>query len=173
MAGKKHKVDIRDMSDAESRAAQKDFDSLPAPRRKIRAYFDADIPVGVAERVRKTLRWDVLSVQEHPQLSKRDDGFHYANAKKLGRILFTLDKDFLDDRRFPLRQSPGVYVLGAKQGDPDDIFHAVRVAGMTLTVAYRKVPSLYLQTKVSMTLEGIRMRYITRDSKVHELFSPH
>jgi predicted nuclease of predicted toxin-antitoxin system len=130
-------------------------------------------PVVVAERIRKTLRWDVLSAQEEPTLRNRDDQFHYANARKLKRIFFTLDKDFLDDRRFPLHQSPGVYILHAKHDDTNDIYHAIYAASMTLTEAYRKIPEFYVGSKVEMTLEGQRLRYITKDSEVHELFSPH
>ena len=127
----------------------------------------------IVERVRRSLRWDVLSVQQKRKLSNQEDEFHYANARKLNRILFTLDKDFLDDRRFPLRQSPGVYVLNARQDDPDDIYHAVVVADRSLTEAYRKIPDFHLQSKVLITVEGQRIRYITRESEVHELFAPY
>lgn len=90
---KKHKVRLHDIPEAERRDAVKNFDSIPLPRRKIRAYFDADIPVSVAERVRTKLHWDVLSTQEQADLRSRDDEFHCGHARKLKRILFTLDKD--------------------------------------------------------------------------------
>lgn len=159
---KKHKVHLHDIPDAERRDAVKAFDAIPMSRRKVRAYFDADIPVSVAERVRTNLRWEVLSAQEQAELRSRDDEFHYENARKLKRILFTLDKDFLDDHRFPLHQSPGVFVLQAKQDDPDDIFQAIHVAAMTLTEAYRKIRGFHLQMKVSMTLEGVTSPLIAR-----------
>lgn len=155
------------------RDAVRDLDSIPKSRRKVRAYFDADIPASVAERIRKKLRWDVLCAQEQAQLRNRDDEFHYANARKLGRLLFTLDKDFLDDRRFPLRTSPGLYVLCANQNDPDEIFHAVSLAAMMLTDTYRRLPAVYLGTKVLLTLEGQRIRYTTMDSEIHELIAPY
>lgn len=170
---KKHKVHLHDIPDAERRDAVKNFDAIPTSRRKVRAYFDADIPSSVAERVRTKLHWDVLSAQEQAELRNRDDQFHYQNARKLTRILFSLDKDFLDDRRFPLHESPGVFVLQARQDDADDIFHAIHVAAMTLTEAYRKIRGFHLQMKVNMTLEGQRIRYITNDSKVRELLAPH
>src|SRR5215467_5825864 len=98
---RKHKTDIRDISQTRIRKAMRNFNAIPKSRRKIRAYFDANIPASVAERIRKKLKWDVLSVQENANLRNRDDEFHYANARKLNRIIFTLDGDFLDDRRFP------------------------------------------------------------------------
>ncbi len=149
----------------------RDFDAIVSSRRKIRADFDANIPAGVAEQVRTKLRWDVLSVQEQPKLTKQEDEFHFANARKLNRLLFTLDKDFLTIAGFPLHQSPGVFVLHARQDAPDDIYAAVWVASRQLTDAYRKLPDFHLRSKVFLTLEGQRIRYITRESEVHELFS--
>jgi predicted nuclease of predicted toxin-antitoxin system len=169
----KKKLNLRELAADKVREAVRDFDAIPSPRRKVRAYLDENIPLSVAERVRTNLRWDVLSVQEEPDLRNQEDKFHYANAKRLGRILFTLDRDFLDDRRFPLHQSPGVFVVSARQDDADDIFFAVWVVSRHLDEAYRKLPELHLQTKVLVTPEGQRLRYITRESEVHELFAPY
>jgi predicted nuclease of predicted toxin-antitoxin system len=160
--GKRHKVHIDDLSSEERRSAVREFDAIPSSRRKVRAYFDANIPASVAERVRAKLHWDVLSAQEEPNLRNRDDQFHFASARQMGRILFTLDKDFLDDRRFPLRESPGTYILSAQQDNEDDIFYAIVVASATLTRAYRKIPDLFSQSKIAVTLEGQRVRYIQR-----------
>jgi predicted nuclease of predicted toxin-antitoxin system len=163
---------VDDVPDAEYRKVVEEFGAITGPRRKIRAYFDANIPASVGERARARLRWDVLSVQEHPNLASQEDEFHYTNARKLKRILFTLDRHFLDDRRFPLRQSPGVYVLTAAQDSPDEIFWALWFANRMLWEMYRKVPTLHLGTKVLLTPEGERIRYITRESEIHELFAP-
>jgi len=45
----------------ESKQALKEWKQITSVRRKLRAYFDADIPASVAERVRSQLGWDVLS----------------------------------------------------------------------------------------------------------------
>lgn len=142
-------------------------------RLKIRAYLGKDIPAGVAERVRASLHWNVLSVQEEPDLRSREDAFHYANARKLKRVMFTLDNDFLDDHRFPLRQSPGLYVLSARQDDPDDIYAGIVVVNQYLDEAYRRSPTLHLQSKAIVTSEGQRIRFITREREVRELFAAH
>jgi predicted nuclease of predicted toxin-antitoxin system len=171
--GKRHKFNINELAPEERRAAVREYDAMPSTRRKVRAYFDANIPASVAERIRTKLHWDVLSAQENPDLRNRDDEFHYSHAKQLQRILFSLDRDFLSDRRFPLRESPGLCVLEAKQDDEDDIFYAIVVASATITGAFRKLPDLFMQSKMLITSEGERLRYITKDSKIHELFSPH
>jgi hypothetical protein len=84
-------------------------DLVQAPR----VYVDANVPMGVVAAMRGRLRWDVLFVIEHDDLRRAPDHQHYARAREFGRTLITLDRDFLDDRRFPPAESPGVIVCSA------------------------------------------------------------
>ena len=77
----------------------------------------------------------------------------------------------MDDRRYPLRKSPGVIVLSTSN-DVDDIFFAVEAAALSLFEAYRKVPEFGRQMKTTMNLEGYRIRFITKSSDVVELVVP-
>jgi hypothetical protein len=63
--------------------------------------------------MRQKLQWDVLFVLEHDDLRRAPDGEHYRRARQLRRTLITLDRDYLDDRRFPPSESGGVLVLTA------------------------------------------------------------
>jgi hypothetical protein len=63
--------------------------------------------------MRTTLSWDVLFVIEHDDLRRARDGEHYRLARQLRRTLITLDRDYLDDRKFPPERSGGVVVLMA------------------------------------------------------------
>lgn len=78
-----------------------------------RIYADANLPAGVVAFMRQELRWDVLFVVEHDDLRRARDLEHYRRALDFGRTLITLDRDFFDDLRFPLADSPGVVVLSA------------------------------------------------------------
>lgn len=78
-----------------------------------RVYADANIPNGTVGFMRETLRWDVLFVLEHDDLRRAPDLHHYRLARQLGRTLLTLDRDYIDDRRFPPCESPGVIVFSA------------------------------------------------------------
>lgn len=78
-----------------------------------RIYADANLPNGVVLFMRETLRWDVLFVIEHDDLRRAPDVEHYRLARQLGRTLVTLDRDYLDDRRFPPAAGAGVIVLAA------------------------------------------------------------
>ena len=78
-----------------------------------RVYVDANVPAGLVAFMRDHLKWDVLFVIEHDDLRRARDGEHYRLAKQLRRTLITLDRDYLDDRRFPPEESPGVIVMMA------------------------------------------------------------
>jgi hypothetical protein len=78
-----------------------------------RVYADANVPAGIVTFMREKLRWDVLSVMEHPELRRARDTEHYRLARQLRRTLVTLDRDYLDDGQFPPAQGAGVLVLSA------------------------------------------------------------
>ena len=78
-----------------------------------RLYVDANVPAGLVGYMRERLLWDVLFVIEHDDLRRERDGEHYRLARQLGRTLLTLDRDYLDDRKFPPEESGGVLVLSA------------------------------------------------------------
>jgi hypothetical protein len=73
------------------------------------------MPAGLVTFMRNELQWDVLFVIEHDDLRRARDGEHYRLARQLRRTLITLDRDYLDDRKFPPRESGGVLVLTAPQ----------------------------------------------------------
>ena len=78
-----------------------------------RIYVDANVPAGLVAYMRSKLGWDALFVIEHEDLRRARDGDHYRLAKQLRRTLITLDRDYLDDRKFPPSESAGVLVLTA------------------------------------------------------------
>lgn len=78
-----------------------------------RVYVDANVPAGLVAFMRRDLGWDVLFVIEHDDLRRARDGEHFQLARELRRTLLTFDRDYLDDRAFPPRESGGVLVLSA------------------------------------------------------------
>jgi hypothetical protein len=76
-----------------------------------RVYADANMPSGVVEYMRARLGWDVLFVIEHDDLRRAPDVEHFRLARQLGRTIVTLDRDYVDDRRFPPDQTAGVIVF--------------------------------------------------------------
>ena len=76
-------------------------------------YADANIPAPLVGFMRDRLRWDVLHVVDEPDWRRATDLAHFVRARDLHRTLLTLDHDFLDHRRFPPADGPGVIVLSA------------------------------------------------------------
>jgi uncharacterized protein DUF5615 len=82
-----------------------------SPRPRI--YADANVPAGLVAYMRAHLGWDVLFVLEEDTLRRAPDTAHYRLAQQLRRTLVTLDRDYLDDRRFPPSEGCGVLVIHA------------------------------------------------------------
>ena len=78
-----------------------------------RIYADANVPAGLVSYMRTRLDWDVLFVIEDEELRRAPDLKHYRLAQQLHRTLITMDRDYLDDRRFPPKESGGVLVIQA------------------------------------------------------------
>jgi hypothetical protein len=82
-----------------------------SPRPRI--YADANVPAGIVAYMRARLDWDVLFVIEEDELRRAPDAKHYRLAHQLRRTLVTMDRDYLDDRRFPPAEGGGVLVMHA------------------------------------------------------------
>ena len=78
-----------------------------------RIYADANVPAGLVAYMRLRLQWDVLFVVEEDTLRRAPDLKHYRLAQQLRRTLVTMDRDYLDDRRFPPVEGSGVLVINA------------------------------------------------------------
>ena len=78
-----------------------------------RIYADANVPAGIVTFMREKLGWDVLFVMDHPDLRRARDIEHFRLARQLRRTLVTLDRDYLDDRKFPPAEGSGVLVIAA------------------------------------------------------------
>jgi hypothetical protein len=97
------------MGTLSSELAQEAARLTPRPR----IYADANVPAGLVAFMRVRLRWDVLFVLEEDDLRRAPDIRHYQLAQQLRRTLITLDRDYLDDRRFPPSEGAGVLVIQA------------------------------------------------------------
>lgn len=82
-----------------------------SPRPRI--YVDANVPAGLVAYMRGRLDWDVLFVMEEDRLRRAPDQTHFRLAQQLRRTLVTMDRDYLDDRRFPPAEGCGVLVINA------------------------------------------------------------
>ena len=118
-----------------------------------RVYADANLPWGAVLAMRQELRWDVLFVLEHPDLRRATDRAHFRHARDLGRTLITLDRDFVDDRRFPPALSPGVIVCSAP--DTTWLLRLLRHVDRTMLRALGAADPPLAGRKIALTPDAI------------------
>lgn len=99
-----------------------------SPRPRI--YADANVPAGLVAYMRARLQWDVLFVIEEDELRRAPDEKHYRLAQQLRRTLVTMDRDYLDDRRFPPSEGGGVLIINAP--DEHELIALVKRVDRTL-----------------------------------------
>lgn len=75
---------------------------------KPRFYADENFPT-IATEILRRRGADALTVQEAGRRRHPDEN-HTAEALRLGRVLITCDRDYLDERRFPLIHCPAIII---------------------------------------------------------------
>ena len=95
-----------------SKADLKQFDTELCSFRKVSKFLaDENLDAEAVQAIRN-IGWSVKTVRD-AGIAARSDEVVWATARKEDRVLLTTDKDFLDEQRFPIRQSPGVVILPA------------------------------------------------------------
>lgn len=117
-----------------------------------RIYVDANVPAGLVEHMRVDLRWDVLFVLEEDELRRAADLRHYRVAHQLRRTLVTLDRDYLDDRRFPPGETAGVLVMSA----PDERAYAALLDRIDRRL-FRSPAAERGEPPIALPLEGTKL----------------
>jgi Domain of unknown function (DUF5615) len=86
---------------------------------KPRFYADENFPTVATEILRKR-EADVFTVQEAGRRRHPDEN-HSAEALRLGRVLITCDRDYLNEHRFPLIHCPAIVVCDFGRGSVGEI----------------------------------------------------
>jgi predicted nuclease of predicted toxin-antitoxin system len=95
-----------------------------ARKAKVRFFADENFPMRAVEILR-AMGAKVLTVQEAGTRRHPDEN-HAAFALREGLILLTCDRDFLDNRRFPLVHCPAIFVFDFGDGTEREIRQACR-----------------------------------------------
>jgi hypothetical protein len=95
-------------------------------RRRAKARFYADENFRArAVSILRAMGAQVRTAQEADRLGDSDES-HLAHARRLGFALLTCDRDFLNERRFPIIHSPTVFVFDFGSGSEYEIRLAFR-----------------------------------------------
>lgn len=96
-----------------------------------RFYADANFPRWAVNHLRER-KLDVVTSQD-VGLQNRDDRDHAAYGRRESRILLTCDRDFLDERKFPLISSPAIVVFDFGEGPRSEMYDAFLALGWVVT----------------------------------------
>jgi predicted nuclease of predicted toxin-antitoxin system len=126
-------------------------------KKKTRLLVDESLGPAVAEFLRSK-GYNAVYVGD-VGLAGRDDDDIFAYAWREQRMIWTHDRDFLNDKRFPEHRNPGLVVLPG--GDGDD--QAMGIGLATAVQVFGMAPSIWQKTKSIVSASGemsIRRRHL-------------
>jgi hypothetical protein len=123
--------------------------------RKIRLYADEGIEEEVVSMI-KDRGVNIASVHERNEQGKSDES-HLATARREHRFLLTKDKDFLDDKRFPLQwEGTGIiYLHGSFQAEERYITTIANL--LRYIVPFSRI---YQGAKIQLSEKSMTFRYV-------------
>jgi hypothetical protein len=144
----------------------------PGPHRKARFYADASIPRQIVEEFRAhglDMQWaHADGIGTHP------DGNIYGKVRRRGylkvksrrRVLLTMDRDFWDDREYPLQDTPGVIFVDLP---PDQVGRAIDGLARCYALFIEHFPGdWWTGVKVRVTEHSFAIRCRTWDGNCDE-----
>lgn len=132
-------------------------------------YFDENFPARVidAAKSRASLKnnFKLLSFADFGNHGK-DDDFQLNFCKSKGFVLVSLDRDFLDDRRYPIQRLPGVVIVTVSSNQSASILSALSVFAEFISLF--PFPRNFMQdSKFQVNREGCVIR--GRDAITREI----
>jgi len=122
-------IDIQDIDRDKEPTEREKRQVIDFARRKAkpRFYADENFPE-LATAILRRFGADVLTVRDARRRGHPDEN-HAAEALRLGRILITCDRDYLNERRFPLIHCPAVVVCDFGRGTAGEIRDTFKCLG--------------------------------------------
>jgi hypothetical protein len=147
---------------------------MPRPKpiylkQKVPLYFDENFPVEIIDQLRRnrsfTKAFRVHSAADFGN-NKKSDGFHFEFCRYKRFVLVTLDKGFMDDRKFPIDGMNGLICVIAGRNNHDHILsHLLRITRFIAVVPF---PRTFVgDSKFQVSNTGCVMR--ARDSVTREI----
>lgn len=136
----------------------------PGPYKKLKFYADACIPRIIIDELR-IAGLPVESVTETGYSTHPDQNI-YQLAKKRGKVLLTMDRDFWDDRKHPLQKGRGIIFVDISPDQPDKAINGLAV--FYAWFARRWPLDWWEGMKARIREYGFVIRYHTWEGKISE-----
>lgn len=142
----------------------------PYLKQKFRLYFDENFPQDIVSVLKTDNNWQkkckIYSAYDQGFVNK-DDKFHFEYCRKKDLVLVTLDRNFMDDNKYPFSKIPGIVRVVAKRNDSATILANLR--NLLVFLSFFPLPRLFMgDTKFEVRSNGCVIRgrdYITREIK--------
>jgi predicted nuclease of predicted toxin-antitoxin system len=143
----------------------------PYLKQKFRLYFDENFPQDVVEVLETDSHWrrkcKIYSAYNQG-FEKEGDKFHFEYCIKNNLVLVTLDKDFMDDSKYPFSKIPGIVRIVARKNDSATIL--ANLSNLLIFLSFFPLPRYFMKdTKFEVRSNGCIIR--GRDSMTHEIRS--
>jgi predicted nuclease of predicted toxin-antitoxin system len=144
---------------------------FPYLKQKFRLYFDENFPQDIIQVLKSDKKWQkkckICSAYDKGFVNK-DDKFHFEYCRKNALVLVTLDKDFMDDKKYPFSKIPGIVRVVAKRNDSATIL--ANLGSLLIFLSFFPLPRRFMgDTKCEVRSNGCVIR--GRDSITREIKS--
>jgi predicted nuclease of predicted toxin-antitoxin system len=137
-------------------------------KRKVKLFLDRNIPRELKETVQASKDFKITGIAGENDT----DEFIWHTAKRQNAIILSLDKgDFWNDKKFPLREAPGVILIASREQSVDVQIHALNLFlfGMDMLNGIRVFPGFFNQSKSKISTKGFSHKFISREGGVEEV----
>jgi len=140
-------------------------------KQKFRLYFDENFPQDVVEMLKTDNSWKrkckIYSAYGQG-FETKDDKFHFEYCRKNDLVLVTLDKDLMDDSKYPFSKIPGIIRVVAKRNDSATILG--NLSNLLTFLSFFPLPKYFMgDTKFEVRSNSCVIR--GRDSITREIKS--
>lgn len=143
----------------------------PYLKQKLQLYFDENFPQEIIDALQNEGYWrkkcKVYSAKSEGN-ENRDDIFHFQFCKQRNLVLVTLDKDFMDDTRYPFSGTAGIIRVVARGNEPEIILNNLRIL-LDFLCAFPIPRSFVYDTKFEVSQQACVIR--GRDALTREIKS--
>jgi len=135
------------------------------PKRKVKIFLDRNLPQELKNEI---ISYPKFKAFEEVQTGRRPDEDIYSYCYRTNLLILTLDKDFWDDKRFPLAKSPGVILIASSPNlSVSDCIEslAVFLVYFDLIGGIRRFPDFAKRMKFKISLKGFVLKFVAYNGK--------
>lgn len=133
------------------------------PKCKIKIFLDKNLPeeiIDVFRELKDTFK--IIGIGT----DREEDKVIFNKAKKQNALIITRDIGFWDDKKFPLKDSPGILIVRGKTISDIDYAIGLFLAHIDIIEAIRKIPDWAKHMRWKVSSSGYVQKILTYDGKV-------